>query len=384
MTKTSKTYDVLIVGGGPAGSCCAMALQASGLRVALLEKTRFPRNKVCGDAIPLGVVRWLSRVDPDCAKALQNLDTIAPIRTIRLVSPKGKAYDRRWYPDSFTCKRADFDAFLLNWAAKAPNLDVFMETAVNTVDVDATGVAVETDNNQVFRAKIVIGCDGSNSVIRKQLTDTRIDPAHYGVAVRAYYKHLSGLPPATLEFHFIKGIVPGYLWIYPMHDNTANVGLGMLSRALIKNKSNIRDLFHMALESPGLRHRFANAEMVGKLEGHSLPLGSRTIPVSGNRFMLCGDAASLVDPLAGDGIGQAVFSGIQAGWHAQHCAEQNDFSAAMMHAYDEVLAAKYRRNFSKRYLLQRFVSANLWLIGLSFTLFGFSAKSHLLVKRLID
>jgi flavin-dependent dehydrogenase len=223
-----------------------------------------------------------------------------------------------------------------------------------------------TAGNSKFISKIVIGCDGAHSVVNRNVAGTRPDPHHHCGAVRAYYSNVSGIPDRTFEIHMIKDLLPGYFWIFPVKDNLANVGLGVLSDVISKRRMNLRtSLLKVVEEVPYLNDRFKNAERIGKIEGFGLPLGSRKVPMSGERFMLCGDAASLIDPLSGEGIGQAIVSGRYAGWQAKKCFDDNNFSASYMKQYDAQVYKKFWSRHRKNYFIQQLMSREWLLNGIS-------------------
>jgi flavin-dependent dehydrogenase len=106
-----------------------------------------------------------------------------------------------------------------------------------------------------------------------------------------------------IELHFLKDFLPGYLWIFPLPNGLCNVGAGILSSHASRNHINLRDRLMRAIRNhPDLSSRFTNAEMIGKVEGWGLPLGSKRRRLSGDNFLLTGDAASLIDPFTGEGI----------------------------------------------------------------------------------
>jgi len=127
-------------------------------------------------------------------------------------------------------------------------------------------------------------------------------------------------------------------------------------------------------EIPYISDRFKHAERIGNIQGFDLPLGSRKVPMSGDRFMLCGDAASLIDPLSGEGIGQAIVSGRYAGWHAKKCFEENNFSAAFMKQYDEQVYLKFWSRHRKNHFIQQLMNRE-WLLN---GIFNVASKNRLI------
>ena len=131
-------------------------------------------------------------------------------------------------------------------------------------------------------------------------------------------------------------MLPGYFWIFPLPNGEANVGVGMLSdvarRKKVNLKNELQDIIH---NDPIISERFKNATLIGTVDGYGLPLGSKQRVISGERYLLTGDAAFLIDPFTGEGIGNALYSGRIAANQAAKALEANDFSAAALAAYDK-------------------------------------------------
>ena len=346
-------FDVIISGAGPAGCTAALALGSSGLRVALIEKERFPREKICGDAIPAYVPKVLNTINPEYGKAFEELSEKEKINVCRIIAPDKKSLNLKFSEYGFTCKRLIFDAFLFKLASQLSNLTVFQDTQVKDARSDDAGVIIYTDKNPELKSQLVIGCDGANSIIGKKLAGTKTAAGENSVAVRTYFRNIKDSSPGALEFHFFNDLMPGYFWIFPLPDNQFNVGLGLPSKIISEKSINIsKELLRIIETVPSLGNRFSKAEMTGEIKGHLLPLCSRKIRISGKRFMLCGDAASLINPVTGSGIGHAMQSGRYAGWQALKCFEKNDFSQDFMRLYDKTIHEKLWPE-NKRYLMIR-------------------------------
>jgi geranylgeranyl reductase family protein len=346
-------FDVIISGAGPAGCTAALALGTSGLRVALIEKERFPREKICGDAIPAYVPKVLETINHEFAAAFIGLAEKTKADVCRFVAPDRKSLDFKFTESGFVCKRLIFDNFLFELVTGLSNVTVFQETAVRDITINQNHALIRTGNDLALTARIAIGCDGPGSIFRKRLATTIVNAAEGSVAARAYFRNVKDNPPGTLEFHFLENLLPGYFWIFPLPDNQYNVGLGMPSKTASEKKINLRnEILRIIERDPFLSRRFSEAEMEGEIRGHHLPMLTRKNRISGERFMLCGDAASLVNPATGSGIGQAMQSGRFAGWQALKCFEKDDFSAGFISSYDNTVYDKIWHE-NRNYLLIR-------------------------------
>ncbi|MDQ6813170.1 MAG: geranylgeranyl reductase family protein [Bacteroidota bacterium] len=373
-----KEYDVIIVGAGPAGSSCALTLQNSGLRVALLDKATFPRDKVCGDAIPGLAIKTLKSISPDFIHSFKGFEDKLKIDKTALNHQKG-SIEVNWSGEAYTSTRFSFDNFLFSLVKANTSTDIYLNAMPSTIVVNE-GEVVVTDKKTgiIFKSQMIVGSDGAQSVVAKQLANRTIDRNHYIGSVRAYFHNVGGIQKNLTEIYLNKKIFPGYLWIFPLPGNKSNVGLGVLSSAISKNKLNLKKCFYeLIAEDPQLVPRFKEATQLGELEGFGLPLGSKRVQVSGNRFILAGDAACLIDPVSGDGIGNAVYSGKVAGQQVIKCFKASNFSDAIMKQYDDELFKLLGPVLSLRFKLQRAVLQMPFVINLFFWLI----KSKRIKKR---
>ena len=362
---SAATYDVAIIGAGPAGTACALALRHSGLRVALLDKAQFPRDKVCGDAIPGHALKALRQLDPAFADGLWQLQPLDAVQQSRLVAPNGDSLWMRWKLPSFNSPRATFDAALLDLVRAHSATEIRENTSLKTLRIEADQARLTTTEGAEITCQLVIGCDGANSVVRRQLLPAPLDRAHHCAGVRAYFENIKGAEAGLTEYFFTKDYLQGYLWIFPVGEGLYNVGLGMLSETVARHKVDLKQVLPKLLaEHPALAGRFTEARQRGRIQGFGLPLGGgRTVPVSGRCFLLCGDAASLIDPIQGHGIDTAMQSGILAAAQALSCFEKRDFSAEFMQQYDAQVAHKISRKLAKSYRFMRFLSNKPWLVN---------------------
>jgi geranylgeranyl reductase family protein len=348
------THDILILGAGPAGTTAALALRDAGLKVALIDKAAFPRDKVCGDAIPGRAVRVLRELSPAYAQAFDAFPAQCFTSHSAFYVNNHAPIELQWVNQAYTCARLDFDNWLLQLVQQETNTDCFLQTSGTLTRTPDAITFTAAHSALTLRAPVMLGCDGANSLVRKQFTDFKMDLRHYGGAVRAYYENVAGLESYKTEIYVLKKYLPGYCWVFPLPDNRANVGFGMLSQHISNKRLNLKTIFYDFLqEQPLLREKFAGSTQIGSLQGFGLPFGSKKIQVSGERFLLCGDAASMIDPASGDGIGNAMWSGALAAEQAKACFTQQRFDAAFLKTYEVQLYQKLWKELRRRAFLQQ-------------------------------
>lgn len=364
----AQEFDAIVVGGGPSGSTAAMYLARAGKKVLLLDLTDFPRDKVCGDAQgrraanvmnELGIYEEYTKLEGQ------------PIYGITLSSPNGTVVDldvedRKNPAPGYVHKRIILDNFLFQNAKKrVAEFRVLKVTDVIIENGFVKGVAGLNKDGQKeeHRAKIVLAADGANSVLAQRFGLNKNPQDHSIVALRAYYENVGGMTD-RIELHLLKNLIPGYFWIFPLPNKEANVGLGMIVEDMHKHKINLQEVLVKEIkENPLFKERFKNAKLgPAGIRGWSLPVASYHRKCYGNGILFLGDAASLIDPLSGEGVGNAAISGKIAADVSIEAMQKNDFSENFLKKYDNVLWGIIGPEIETNYKVQRLAKRFPFLI----------------------
>lgn len=362
---SEQTFDIAIVGAGPAGCATAICLNESGLKVALIDKSVFPRDKICGDAISPDVLNQLQKMPLDSGLSFQKLSEKLECKAVKFIAPNytsANLYLPKYEIDGHIITRYDFDWFMYQQAIKNENVTAICGNAVKTIESNENCVNLMLDNGQVISSKMIVGADGAHSVVAKQLADQKIDRDHHCAGLRVYYENVSGFDAENnaIELHFYKELLPGYFWIFPLPNHRANVGLGMLSSHVAKYNVNIKEKLKEIIEThPNVAPRFKNAKALESIKGFGLPLGSQKISLSGDRYLLTGDAASLINPLSGEGVGNAIRSGRIAAEHIIAAFRKSRFDADFNQAYDREVYRRMWGELKINHWMQRIMSRPL-------------------------
>jgi geranylgeranyl reductase family protein len=372
-SEVAKT-DILIIGAGPAGATASLFLAKMGVRHLIVDAAVFPRDKVCGDGLDLKVVRVLRHLDPTIVtNELFENQIFTPCWGTRFFTQNGRATDFIYkpkngdplpYPLFWTAKRAHFDDFLVKKFDKQ-FADFREGIKVEKIEKDGKIWRIFASNLEI-QAKLLIGADGDHSVILKHLGERKIDRRHYAGTLRQYWRNVSDLHPKNLiEVCFPPKLPMSYFYIFPLANGEANVGYGMVSEVAAKGRHNLRDIFKRLIwEDPLMSPRFRHAEPLEEPVGWGIPLASRRRRAFGDGYLLVGDAASLVCPTSGEGIGTGMISGYVAAHFARNALKNKCFDAEQFRNYDREI---YRRLHSeiRLYNLMMAVSPKIYDFGLN-------------------
>jgi geranylgeranyl reductase family protein len=302
-------FDVLVVGGGPAGSVASLVLARGGVKVAFVDKSTFPRDKACGDVVGPRGLQVLSDLGmaPPIGRDIGDMLVVGPTgRRVRLPCADGLTY-----PGHGTAvARTVFDA-MLHAAAVNAGATPFVGRAEEPLEEDGRIVGYRLSTGETLHADFVIGADGATSEVAAAANLVDPNSVLWGFAVRTYLPQVVDLPAIVLWEPTPWHAFPGYGWIFPGEQGGANVGLGIGTRSDRKAGAHaVRALsdFLVHLRALGLLDESAPPEPPRRLGGW-LKMGIvGTTPARG-RVLLVGDAAGLVNPMQGEGISQAMTSG---------------------------------------------------------------------------
>jgi geranylgeranyl reductase family protein len=326
-------WDLVVVGAGPAGSTAAIAaLRADpSARVLMLDAADFPRDKVCGDGVAPHAMDVLAGLGVAVADLVAGT---RPVTSLRLVSPNGVQAHRDFVRPASVVPRALLDARLVHAAREAGA--VLERRRVRTL-VQRDGTVLV---DGALRARTVIGADGAESVVRRRCGAAGARPGTIAIALRGY-ADAGPWPDREQRLVMTTAHWPAYAWVFPVGDGTANVGYGELIRTTPPTRAELTARLHDLL--PGLAPV--------PLRGHRLPLSPGRPSVAHGRVLLAGDAASLINPLTGEGIYYAVLSGALAGAAAVAPDPARTYRAALRHRlgrhlrHTDVLARLTRRSW---------------------------------------
>lgn len=357
----SDLYDVIVVGGGPAGSTMAWSLARRGVRVAVIERANFPREKVCGDFIEPAGLRILQRMGVQ--GALQ-ASSHSPITSTRIYFGPRIGYrgnipyyqtEHGLASHGVVLPRHDLDQHLLEHARSA-SADIYTGCIVNRIQREDGWIQVGArarESELSLQSRLIVGADGAESIVARTFNLESTDRAHISIAQRAYVEGVS-VQPGEATVWFDDDIVPGYGWMFPMAGGRANIGVGTLSETCSRHGHSVPKSFAAAIERLKIRHPgCANISLTSKPIGGVVKMYGG---VGANHFdggVLIGDAGSFADPMTGEGITQGMESALIAAPTLLRALEAGRFDAAFLADYER----DFRRYFDPGMLTLGFCAA---------------------------
>jgi geranylgeranyl reductase family protein len=310
-------FDVIVVGAGPAGSTAAREVAASGASVLLLDRDRFPRDKPCGGGVNLRAARLLPfSLDEVTERTIKGIEVSLNLR--------GRFIRRYSQPLTLMTQRSRLDAYLVERAIAAGA--VFRDgVAVRSIENSTTRAAV-SDGSDRIEGRLIIGADGANGIVARAagLNGGR----RQAVALEGHYPRSDRMDVVWNDLLAMDlGVIPGgYGWLFPKADHL-NIGVGGWQHFAPTLRARLRRIANYF----GLR-----GVEPSYLRGHRLPIRVKDAPLARGRVILAGDAAGLIDPLSGEGIYSAIYSGILSAEHARHFV---DGDASDLTAYTKAIDA---------------------------------------------
>ncbi len=311
--------DVIVVGAGPAGATTAFYLAQSGLDVLLLEKSRFPREKVCGDGLTPRAVKTLVSM----GISVTEQDGWVRNKGLRVIGA-GKRLELPWpelasFPGyGLVRTRHDMDETLARRAQQAGARLLEGITVTGPVRSERTGritgVTGRPDGGEerTYKARVVVAADGNSSRLSVGMGLRKRDDRPLGVAVRTYYqtpRHDDDYLESWLDLWDGDRLLPGYGWIFGMGDGTSNIGLGLLNTSAAFGHTDYHALLRKWLKGMPAEWGFTEENRTQPIRGAALPMGFNRTPHYHQGLLLAGDAAGMVNPFNGEGIAYAMESG---------------------------------------------------------------------------
>ncbi|HEX4821989.1 MAG TPA: geranylgeranyl reductase family protein [Acidimicrobiales bacterium] len=304
--------DVAVVGGGPAGAAAAISLARSGRDVVLVDKARFPRDKCCGDGLTTGALRLLESLGLDPP----SVDSWQEVTDVIVRSPSGYQavfpLPRNQGLFAAVARRVDLDSALLD-TARSAGVKVLDGHALIGAHNEPDRIVLEVEGIGTVQSRYAIGADGVWSPLRKALDVS--EPGYLGEwhAFRQYFTGVTGPASRELFVWFEGDLLPGYAWSFPLPDGRANVGFGIQRGGKVGRVQDMKTLWPQILERSHVRDALGpNVEPESPHKAWPIPAHVDTAILGTGRALFVGDAARATDPMTGEGIGQALLTGILA------------------------------------------------------------------------
>jgi geranylgeranyl reductase family protein len=345
----SEIYDAVIVGAGPSGSSSAYYLAKEGFNVLLLDKFSFPRDKTCGDGLTPRALQILDHMGIlEAAKQVGHR-----LSKLELISPKGYRAVAPLPKRELLCDyllivpRLILDNIILERAlARGANFQA--PVRVTGVEQEHSTLLVKGEQRAkatTFRARMVIYATGANTKLLLNTGLLKSVPPMV-LAARAYYDGITSSVDAV-QCRLDNVPLPGYGWIFPLSSTSVNVGIGLFRAGLASRwmPKTAHSAFNTFIQSPPLQQILAGSRQVSPIKGFPIRVDFARSPTFGERTLIVGEAAGLVNPITGEGIDYGLESGKMAAEHVSHMFASGDFSLKQLAVFDKLLRQRYQGLF---------------------------------------
>jgi len=316
----------------------------------------------------------LKEIDPLLLDKIKAHSGATPSWGVKFVAPNLKGVSLNFMdtesrvPSGYIIKRRDFDNILIDKARKKPIIKLIENLTISKIiKKDGGFMLFNDDGSQYLECKLLIIASGNKyRKFTDQLQHQEDAPVTKpGIGIRTYFSGVKQYDDYNnIELHFYKELLPWYLWIFPMGNNQANVGMGLPHKKLKEKNISMKDLLFRSIEKhKDLRDRFRNANATEPVMADQLHYFTGRKTITGPGYMLTGDAARLIDPFTGEGVGNAILSGLLSARTAISCIKENDFSHNKVSQYQDELYEKIGDELEMGQRLQK-KAQNAFLINL--------------------
>ena len=386
MSQIEKT-DVCIIGGGPSGAATSIMLSKLKIPHYIIDKSTFPRDKTCGDGLILYAYKAMKLLGEDLFEEFLKHPKFIHSKKIKLhinnnLNITFKESEERDMIISYA-KRFDFDYFLVNHLSDRYAHQYFGDD-VKAVKHLSEGVFVKLKSGKEILAKMVVGADGANSIVSRKLAKNNMDLKLKSTFVSAYFEGVTDLQAnnnAEVRLMYKNTLL--FFYIFPLADGQVNVTLGGRSDLIKKNDIHLVDEINEIISSHDkVKHKFKNATKMSPWRGWTIPFHFKKQTITGNRFLLVGDAAGLANAFYKEGVGTGMMSGIIAAKNIERCLKENNFSKASFKRYEVDLANEFGKllTFSK-FMLRIAKFERLFFLVVTFLKNRVERKSYKIIER---
>lgn len=339
--------EICIVGAGPAGIYAAIKLAQNGIPSLLVDKCIFPRDKVCGEAITSAVLRYMQKIEPSILNDDAFITNRSIINGMKVYAPSKKNVYIPYQSvknlslglvSSIGVKRANLDHILLSYAKKYPLITIKEGIAIDDVELmDNSVLLLNNERDITIQTDMLIVANGYASKLTQKLAKWDQPLNEDACGITTYFKNVPTISESGIaECFILEELKGGGMYVLPVGNGVVNINLAVKNEIVKKHKLNLRKIMFDALEThPALKDRFQDAIVVKKPTGFGYHLGIRKRTITGDRFLLIGDAGGFNDAITANGIEHAMKSAEFATDAIINCYPNKSFSKENLYSYEK-------------------------------------------------